>query len=536
MNKWVFVLLSLVGFGQVSAQNFKHFIRFLDKPDSTESYNNPSSFLSERSLDRRANEGVTLVYDDLPVYQEYVDSLVGLGVSIGYTSRWFNGAYATIPDSISEKVSSLKFLVSVDTINRFASSQRSKKFEMEESTPSKIAFSDSEGQLEMIGINSMRNLGYSGSGVLIAVFDGGFNNVDDLEAFAHLFNDNLIIDEFDVVGNDQDVYHGSSHGTNVLSILSGIVPYVFIGAATKASYALYRTENTAIERRVEEYNWLIAAERADSLGVDIINSSLSYNEFDSAEESYDFSDMDGKTTVITRAVNSASRAGILVVTSAGNEGGNAWGKITAPSDSDGALAIAAVSSDGIKTSFSSIGYTFDGRVKPDLAAQGGNVTVLNASGKTSITNGTSFSAPLIAGLAAGVKELYPDRNWVEIRRMLIESASQKDSPDEDLGYGIPNFKQIIANEAGELGPVINEGGVFPNPFSEGELQVVNNVIDEAVIGVRFFNALGQLMLETSFVRTAIVSTIHVDTSNWPNGLYFLELESEIEILRFTKVQ
>ena len=537
MNKWWLLFLFFGGIGQLSAQNFKHFIGFSDKPDSTQSYQNPDSFLSERSIERRAKEGVVLRYLDLPVFEPYVDSLKILGVSVGYSSRWFNGVYATIPDAISDQIDSLDFVISVDTINRFATASKRSKIEVVQPVASKMAFTESEGQLQMIGVNTMHDLGYKGANVLIAVFDGGFNKVDELEPFAHLYSDNLIEDVFDVVDNDYDVYHGSSHGTNVLSVLSGVIPEIFIGAAPEASYALYRTENIPFERRIEEYNWLIAAERADSLGVDIINSSLSYNEFDSPEESYAFSDMDGKSTVITRAATAASGAGILVVASAGNEGGNAWGKITAPADAEDIIAVAAVSSNGFKTSFSSIGFTFDGRIKPDLAAQGGNATVLDASGNTSVTNGTSFSSPLIAGLAAGVMELYPGRTSQEVKKMLIESASQVNAPDEELGYGIPNFNQIIANEASDLGPVILGGEVFPNPFSGGDLQIVNSVIDDEVVVVRFYNSMGQLMLETSFLRSTIVSSVHVNPVNWDSGIYFIELENEdkLEVVRFVKM-
>ena len=257
----------------------------------------------------------------------------------------------------------------------------------------------------MLGIDRMHQEGFRGDGLLVAIFDSGFRNYTNLPAFSHLIDREGIIQTFDYTKNSVSVENNFDHGLRVLSVLGADAE--MIGAVPQANYILAITENEVSEYRIEEYNWLFAAEMADSAGVDVINTSLGYSVFDDESMSYTQDQMDGETTVISRAASIAASKGIVLVASAGNEGNNAWGTITAPADSEHLLAVGAVNNLADLANFSSTGPSADGRIKPDVVAQGVNTQLTNSQGTVTFQNGTSFSAPLVAGLAAGLMEAFP---------------------------------------------------------------------------------------------------------------------------------
>jgi hypothetical protein len=317
----------------------------------------------------------------------------------------------------------------------------------------------------MIGIDAMHEEGYHGEGILMAIMDAGFPGADTISYFKHVFDEDRFdaATSYDFVSGGSNVFQSNNHGTHVWSTIGAYKEGEFIGGAYKANFILFVTEHAPqdSEFRVEEYNWLFAAEKADSAGVDIITTSLGYTTFEDPSMDYSPSDMDGQTTVITRAAEIAASKGIAVVASAGNAGQGFPTTIGAPSDGENVLAIGAVTSAGIITGFSSIGPSSDGRIKPDVSAMGQGVSVIQTNGTIGLANGTSFSCPLTASLVAGVWQMFPATPAKEILDMIRNNASQSENPNNQLGYGIPNFRRIITSTESEMPE--DWFVVFPNP-------------------------------------------------------------------------
>lgn len=276
----------------------------------------------------------------------------------------------------------------------------------------------------------------------MAVFDAGFPYMDQIPAFQALFQEGRYLTGYDFVAGDSSIFGDNSHGTQVASVIVANDENIgYLGGAPEVTLLLARTEDALSETRLEEWNWARAAEWADSIGIHIIQSSLGYSTFDNPAENYTYADMNGQTAIITRAARTAARKGILVITSAGNEGASSWRYITAPADADSVIAAGAVNSSGQIAPFSSRGPTADGRIKPDLVALGWGTYIVGLSGSVQQASGTSFSAPLLSALAACLWQAFPEAHAQEIRQALLRSASQADSPDTIYGYGIPDGRK-----------------------------------------------------------------------------------------------
>ncbi len=296
-------------------------------------------------------------------------------------------------------------------------------------------------QINMLNGIPLHDLGYDGAGMTIAVLDAGFLNANVLSAFDSLWLNNQIIGYKDFVSPlAPDIFGSHTHGTSVLSTMGANLPAEMVGTAPKADYWLLRSEDDATEYLIEELNWASAAEYADSVGVDVINSSLVYNTFDDPAQDHTYAYMDGNTTPITIAADLAASKGILVVNSAGNSGSSSWHYIGAPADGDSVFSIGAVNSSGVYASFSSTGPTYDGRIKPNVVAQGQGSTIISAySGNVISGNGTSFSSPITAGMVASLWQAHPDKKNTEIMEAIQQSATQALNPDSLLGFGIPDY-------------------------------------------------------------------------------------------------
>ncbi len=314
----------------------------------------------------------------------------------------------------------------------------------------------------------MHEGGYMGEGMLVGVFDGGFENVDKVAGFQHLFDENRIVAAKNFVANDDSVYQYSNHGTHALSCIAGYIPKKFIGTAPNASFILCVTEDVQGEYRIEEYNWLFAAEFADSLGVDVINTSLGYSTFSDASMNYTYDDFDGKTTVITKAAVVAARKGIVLVTSAGNEGNNEWKYVSAPADADSVLAVGAVGLNFERAYFSSVGPTADGRLKPEVSAFGLDVVVINRSGNLATSRGTSFAAPLTTGLVAGFWQANPELSSLEVMDRIKLSGHKAAATGNEVGYGVPNFARAMDPT------ILGTKTVAPQSFKMYPNPVINN--------------------------------------------------------------
>ena len=471
MRRFALVIILVSGFfldGMGQESSYKFWIQLKDKEGSLYSLDNPAEFLSQRAIDRRLRYQIPIMENDLPVSQVYLDSLHHHDINILYSSKWMNAVVVETTDSnMADLLSSYSFVTGIELLYwtpRLKSA--SNKF-ME-------TFSDeplpSDHQVEMLNGHKLHEQGYQGEDMIIAVIDAGFYNADSLAGFYSLWQNGQILGTRNFVDPSADFFWSinGSHGTNVLSIMGGYQPGEFGGAAMQASYWLIQTEDERSEFRIEEANWLAGAELADSAGADVINSSLGYSDgFTDSTQNYNYSDMDGKTTLVTRAATLAASKGILVVTSAGNSGntGDPWQYIVAPSDGDSILGVAAVDADGDRAYFSSRGPSSEGRIKPDVAAQGLATVLIRSNGLVSTGNGTSFSSPVMAGLATCLWQKHRDMTNYEIIKNIRRTASQYHSPDSLIGYGIPDLELADLLFTSSK-PTADRIHVFPNPATQ----------------------------------------------------------------------
>ena len=533
------ILLTLPGFvfqQETAAQSVvrKHLVYFNNKANTPYTISRPEAYLSPRALERRTRQNISLSERDLPVNPRYVTDVKAEGAEVWYTSKWFNAAVIYCDSAVLQRVRQLPFVQGSQTLNRTT------KPPTKDSSDSPAAASSVQKlintpadygmayhQANMVGAVEMHQAGFQGEGMLVAVFDGGFAKVNEIPAFNHLFAENQIKATFDFVDRNQGVYEKDSHGTMVLSTMAAYQPGIFIGTAPEADYCLFITEDTRSEHNIEEINWLLAAEYADSTGVDIINSSLGYNRFDSPSVSYSYDDMNGGTALISKAADIASSVGMLVVTSAGNEGTSEWRYVSAPADAETVLSVGAVDSLGIKTSFSSFGPTADGRIKPDLVAMGGRSAVINPNGVVVRANGTSFSSPILAGMVAGFWQANRDLTNAEVIEHLKRSGSGYSDPDNNIGYGIPNFTRTTLlgeDKAGQPQVFVN---LHPNPVGEEFLSLVlHQKFLNKEVAVRFYDLLGKLIHEENLYATSTETQLSVPASKLSKGLYLCTISAK----------
>jgi len=422
-------------------------VEFADKAKSPYTIDQPQQFLSERALQRRKNQGIEIDSTDLPVSPFYLDSLVVLGAAIHNTSKWLNAVSIKIPKSLEDQIDSLSFVKKTRYVGKpigsfkFVQRQNRKRDSLPEVFLLENHYGHAERQIRMLKGDFLHQNGFSGIGKWIAVLDGGFSNIDIMPFFDSLRINNRLVFNRDFVEQDTFVYESSSHGTEVLSTMAANYPRLMVGTAPGAVYTCLKTEDTRSEYLIEECNWVAAMEYADSLGVDIANSSLGYTTFSDDSMNYEYEGLDGKTGIATRAAFLAGQKGMIVVNSAGNDGNNSWKHIDVPADAENILSVGAITDNLERARFSSIGPSSDGRIKPEVVALGQGVAVASIyETKVNRSRGTSFSSPIIAGLVASLWQAFPNRTNREIMDAIIQSSSQIDSPDNELGYGIPNFQ------------------------------------------------------------------------------------------------
>ena len=461
-------LIQLPGFGQTTR---KYLVLLRDKAGTPYSISQPDQFLSQRSILRRQKQNIPVLERDLPVNPAYVTQIQQTGAKIWFTSRWLNAVLIEATDATLASVQNLpvvkglafgRSLANARTPARptlSKATEQTRKFDQTQP----LNYGSSQEQVSQIGVDNMHRQGYHGETMLIGVLDAGFLNADKVGFLKPLFEEGRVLATYDFVRKETAVYEDDSHGLSCLSAIAATADNQLYGTAFNAQFILLRTEDAATESRVEEANWLFGAEYADSAGVDVISSSVGYTQFDDESASYTYADMDGKTALSTRAAQIATETGMVVVVAAGNEGNSAWRYLSAPSDAPSVLAIGAVSQTGQRAAFSSVGPSADGRVKPDLAARGQGTVVGSPGGQILMGSGTSFAAPLVAGLAAGFWQAHPQLTAAQVTEALRRSGSQFGNPDGELGYGIPNFER-----ASRLAEDLNQLLIYPNPFTESE--------------------------------------------------------------------
>jgi len=520
----------LIGFVSVSAaaQENRYMVFFRDKEGIPFSTSQPIEFLSEKAIDRRLRQGIDVSDRDLPVQASYVLGVRNAGADAFFTTRWLNGVLIQCDPSVLPAVESLPYVDRVEFVAPLPKLQTGGRRTVSFRGKNNHIGFETENQLQMIGIDRMHQANYKGKGVTIAILDSGFPGVNISPAFQHIFSEGRFIESvsYDFVHNNPQVFQYDDHGTEVFSVIAAEIPDAFTGGAYEATFQLFITEDVPTEYRIEEYNWLFAAEKADSAGVDIIHSSLGYYDFDDASMNYTVEQMDGKTTVVSQAAQWAADRGILVVASAGNEGSiPSWRIITAPADAVDVLAIGAVNSIGEKSNSSSIGPSADNRIKPDLAALGVGVKVVKSNGQISTASGTSLAAPLVTSLAAGILQRYPDFTNKEIIALLRETASQAGNPDHLLGYGIPNFQAVVNFQ--EHIPQAGMFEIFPNPLKDDTLTISPfdpNLIDTCEVEI--ISSQGRILGRRTVRFDWLNRTHKADMSGLASGIYYIRVFHE----------
>jgi hypothetical protein len=429
-----------------NTQLYKFRIYLKDKGYNEFSLEDPSLYLSQKSIERKKVQKVEIDETDFPISNDYFRLLEKAGGKVVSHSKWFKTIVIRVNDSLKiNEISSLSFVDSVQyvwkgSIVNYGKSIRPRINQniTDNYRPTDTVYGYCYDQFRIHNALLLLNSGYRGKGIDVGIIDAGFTNFDVIPAFSttnFLGYSNFV--------PEGDIFSASSHGTKVLSTMAIDLPGLMIGSAPDASYYLLRSEDVTSEFPVEEDYWVRAVEYADSIGLDLINTSLGYNDFDDIGLSYSHDDLNGEISLMSRAADLAYDKGMLIVVSAGNEGNKQWQKSTPPGDAKNVIAVGAVGTDSIIASFSSHGIMADGRIKPDLVSVGRGTITIDEDGTIGKTNGTSLSSPFLAGLFASLWSVNPDLHRSEIIDIIKRSSDRYENPDSIYGYGIPNFQKAL---------------------------------------------------------------------------------------------
>jgi serine protease AprX len=538
MKRYLFFFCCVI-FQRISnAQNAPgyYYVSFTDKAGTPYSTSFPQAFLSEKSIERRLKWGIPITEQDLPVNPTYVQNVLSAtGGSLHHSSKWFNSMTLSLVglDSVAtaQALTALEAMPFVLNVKKNApdilkvSREKPNTQVKELYHPDSSDYGVSFHQLDMINLPRLHAFGMEGEGMDIAVLDAGWIGLDTQPAFETLRNSGRLIATRDFVHpSNPDVFEGSYHGTYVLGHMAGIIQDSLRGSAPLANYFLMQTENTASEYRIEEDNWVAAIELCDSLGIDVVNSSLGYSLFDDTTMNYTPADMNGDVSRASIAADIAASKGLLIVNSAGNSGNSDWYHITAPSDADSILCIGAVDYWGEHAGFSSYGFENGESVKPNIAAMGRLTYFPGPNGYLAQGSGTSFSSPIIAGAVTCLWQAFPDKSNMEIIHAVEQSASLYPHHNTALGYGIPDFWKayLLLNNATKL-PNKLIVMIFPNPAAE-VLHV--KTTGSPILGYRIISMHGQVLENYTWLEAWKGNYLDITVKGLPIGEYLLELSTE----------
>ena len=432
----------MVSFPGGKCMMYRLYLRDKDLQHTPFSVNRPEQFLSVRSIERRKRQGLPVDVTDLPIAPAYLDSVSRMGIEIVGQSKWNNTLLVKIhKEKELNKLNSLSFITrklkvfsSPDSITERKRSSFRKELNSWESGPTH--YGAAAEQLKSLGGQRIHERGFYGNGMMIAVLDGGFMNADRIPALHGVKLAGL--KDF-VVPKSNNIFEEMEHGTMVLSTMAANAPNLYVGVAPEAQYVLVRCEDERTESLAEEDYWASAAEYADSLGVDVINSSLGYHDFDDVKTNHLYWEQDGETALISHTASMCADKGIICVNSAGNDGMGVWKKINFPADAKDILTVGSINEQGKNAAFSAVGPTADGRIKPDVMAFGSPASVITGRGAIINDNGTSFSSPLIAGMTACLWQALPHKTAKQIIKLVKMAGNNQQHPDNIYGYGVPDF-------------------------------------------------------------------------------------------------
>ena len=529
--KKMLLFLFAISFFSTFAQIEDAWVYFYDKPNSATFLQNPLQMLSQRSLDRRTTQNISLDLKDVPVDITYCNQLKNNeNITVLGKSKWLNAVHIQgVESAIRVLLNTYSFIESIEFANKSLNANakntgkkivtsHQNKFSK---TTTDFKYGNAENQIKILKGDFLHQQNFTGDDMQIAIIDAGFPNVNTLVPFQRIRGNNQILGGYNFADRSTNFYTRNNHGTHVLSTIAGYLENQFVGTAPDAKFYLFISEIAETETVLEETLWVEAAERADSLGVNVINTSLGYTTYDNPNHSHTYADMDGKTTFISRGAEIGVSRGMILVNAAGNEGNGTWKYIGAPADAVSVFSIGAVNSSENIASFSSFGPTADQRIKPDVLAQGLGSAIINySSGNVSTSNGTSFSSPIMAGVIACFWQAFPNKTNFEIMDLIRRSADRFNNPTDQYGFGIPDFEaaynQVLALDNFKNASI----KIFPNPIKDTFSISVDAFAAES-LSIQIYNILGQLVFENS----KLVSK-NIDSKNLKNGIYILKIQYE----------
>ena len=461
MKAFLFFIFFVFFLAKLEAQPTRYLVQLKDKATTNFSLSNPSAYLSQRSIGRRTRYNIPIDSTDLPVPSSYISQIKNItGVEILNISKWLNAiAIRTTDANAIASINSLSFVGEISSIAARPINNTENKFREDislsaptASRPKQIASdyydygANSYNEIHLHKGEFLHNIGLHGEGLQIAILDGGFFQYTSLKAFDSVNANAQILSTWDFVTGNANVVEDNAHGMQCFSTIAANIPGQFIGKAPKANFHLFRTEDVSSEYPLEEFNWVCGAERADSIGADIISSSLGYGYgFNDPFPDYPYTDLNGDKTLSARAADLAAKKGLIVFNAAGNSGNDYWRMITTPADGDSVVAVGSVNASGVVALSSSYGPSADGRIKPDVASVGLGAMIQLANNTIGAGSGTSFACPNMAGLATCLWQAFPEFNNMRIIRALKEAGSIYTNPDNRIGFGIPDMKKAFSS-------------------------------------------------------------------------------------------
>lgn len=542
MKKHLLILILLLFIFQIGfGQDRYYIIQLKDKVGTPFSIDNPSAFLSPRSIERRSKQRLYIDETDLPVSPRYIDSLRNVpNVLIVNYSKWLNQiCIQTNDNNALNKIKAFSFVKNTIQVKRKSSSLIQKNQIV--LTPNQITqtanttaeeYGKSFGQIHIHNGEILHQKGFRGETMLISIIDAGFYHYQSLPAFDSVRINHQILETYDFVKNNTEVNNEDAHGMHCFSIIAGNMPNQFIGSAPKANFLLYRSENVISESPLEEQNWIVALERSDSAGADVISTSLGYNEFDNPQYNYTYQDMNGRTSMVSKAAALGARKGMIILAAAGNEGNKPWHYIVTPGDADSILTVGAVNVLGAIGSFSSYGPSSDGRVKPTTASVGVATALSSTTDPIAYGNGTSYATPNLAGLVACLWQAFPEFTNIQIIESVKKSSSIYNTPDNRMGYGIPDFQKayddLLKQRNQKALEILGNHSmkVYPNPAKDHFKLIVKS--NESVFAnLQLADASGKICFQKSILLLKDeVQTFLIDKlPPLAKGMYLLTLKT-----------
>lgn len=539
------LIVSVVG--SLSAQVLRYDVKFRYKKSEGYSLAQPSAFLSEKAIQRRLRQKLLIDSTDLPINRAYLDSIRNIpGITIISSSKWLNQLLIETTDpQVINRINAFPFVTSTKAV-AYTPSRNPKRIaniaaesvgkpvspsSIKKITSDTINYGNNYPQVHIHEGEFLHNMGFRGQGITIAVLDAGFYNYKSNPAFDSVRNNNQVLGEYDFVKDEMSVDEDHFHGANCFSIMAANKPGSIVGTAPGASYWLFRTEDVGSEKPVEEFNWIEAAERADSAGADMISSSLGYVNFDDPSYNHSYAQRDGNTVAITIAADMAAKKGMIVMNSIGNSGNSSDDTkyVMCPADGDSVVTVGAVNNSGIIGGFSSWGPNAVGKIKPNIVSVGAGAIYANSQGVPASGNGTSYSNPNIAGLIACLWQAFPDFNNMEIIDAVQKSADRFNNPDDRYGHGIPNFRlahSILLAKRDERTNAILQGKwimAFPVPFRQ-MFTLFFKAPSSGSANVRIVDATGHIVLERNMqVQQGSYYTLRLSPSGTQKyGMYYLQ--------------